>query len=558
MKNAFIFHDSFNDAFSDWYPSLAQSLESLGYTVVTPHFPTPAGQSLASWKVAFGNHIQELNSETLMITHGTGGLFALRILEETTHPIKGLYMVAAFAGKIGNEGLDRIQTSFIEKPFQWDLIKKNVGHVRVLNGTNDPFVPVEEGEKVAENLGGEFLLIDEGGHINKAYGYETCEPLLESIKKSLDQFDDQISLELTETGETPDAIPLSKNPMPIPSTSAVEFETKETDQQSEQKNGSGTSQTKQDLPHARTMYEDMSSLVHTHQGKVVSSILTKARTEESAKKAASPTSLKNILYIIGTIISFVVVGGIAVTLMSRYAPPPTVTVVPPPPSLLSADLHEKVLVDPTTPFFILQQNIVRTLGLPLESGALRDIYYTLGDRRASLGEVLKLFPSSHIPSEIFDELSIPSGKFPTFMHGALHTSQGNAHFLIVKVEHYDQSFSLMKKWEPFLVKDLGIFFSISSDFLKTRLVPDVFSDEVIANYTVRVARYHAPAKITLDEGTSPADTSLQNVFANTLSPYKENDVMLGYFFLNEKTLIITDQLDIIPELVKRWANQQIY
>ena len=76
MKTAYIFHDAFSDPFSDWYPWMKTTLEAQGYVVVVPQFPTPAGQSYESWKAAMKNYLDKFDEQTLLIGHGSGGLFA--------------------------------------------------------------------------------------------------------------------------------------------------------------------------------------------------------------------------------------------------------------------------------------------------------------------------------------------------------------------------------------------------------------------------------------------------------------------------------------------------
>jgi hypothetical protein len=39
---------------------------------------------------------------------------------------------------------------------------------------------------------------------------------------------------------------------------------------------------------------------------------------------------------------------------------------------------------------------------------------------------------------------------------------------------------------------------------------------------------------------------------------ENNQFMLGYFFLNDRTLVIIDSTEIIPEILARYANRQIY
>ena len=149
------------------------------------------------------------------------------------------------------------------------------------------------------------------------------------------------------------------------------------------------------------------------------------------------------------------------------------------------------------------------------------------------------------------------------MHGLMMKNQVAQHFLVLRVNNYDTTFSLLKEWEPLMARHLGPLMNISSDYLRTKLTKDVFTDELVQNKAVRTLRYQSSATISLDEetGTTTAQSVANqagNAFANAVAPYQNGDLVLAYFFLNEKTVIITDNLELIPELLKRYADRQIY
>jgi hypothetical protein len=122
----------------------------------------------------------------------------------------------------------------------------------------------------------------------------------------------------------------------------------------------------------------------------------------------------------------------------------------------------------------------------------------------------------------------------------------------------------MKSWEPLMARHLGPLMNISSDFLRTRLVKDVFTDELINNKPVRALRYQPTAAIAFDDSSendseaAPITTQASNAFANAIAPYQPGDLILAYFFLNEKTIVITNNLELIPELLRRYSDRQIY
>jgi predicted alpha/beta hydrolase family esterase len=202
MKTAYIFHDAFCDPTSDWYPWMKTTLEAIGYVVVVPKFPTPAGQSYDSWKVVMKNYLDKFDAETLFIGHGVGGTFALRLAEELSLQIHGLFLVASYAQPIGHIGYDRVNESFTKHDFDWKKIQNNTLTIKVFAGENDPFVHAEATENLAKNLDTTTIVIPAGEHINKASGFTQCIPLVQGIKEGLGEIEKSMVVETTTTNVT--------------------------------------------------------------------------------------------------------------------------------------------------------------------------------------------------------------------------------------------------------------------------------------------------------------------------------------------------------------------
>lgn len=560
MKTAYIFHDAFCDPFSEWYPWMKETLESKGYLVIVPKFPSPAGQSYESWKVVIKNYINTFDADTIIIGHGTGGVFAMRIIQDITQKIQGLFLVASYGEPIGNIGYDRINKTFYEPALDWSKIKSHVTTIRIFAGDQDPFVPLAITERLAEGLGESVETIPEGGHLGKAAGFTQLIPVVSRIFESLSEIDRSISIEKNpELEEVTESQPVT--PIANLATQPLNHEPVQQPAHNPELK-------------AHTMYQDMSHLVNSNKGSVTSSLLTKARTDKAIAQAASPASGKNIMY---TILSIFMIGatlGIVIFLIQKYAPPAVIAPTPEVLSLIKAEEHKKIMIT-GEPVFLLDQKIRNTFEEKMTDDTLRDIYYVTPTGRASFTDLVNALGITNLPTGLTDEFPSSEKGIPVFMHGISTKNQVARHFLVIKINNYDVTFSFMKQWERTMLKDLGPLMNISSDFLKTRLGKDVFQDELLQNKNVRTLRYHKPTTISLDD-TPSSDTSstttsaldsisstvqtivANNPFANQAAPYQENDLMLAYFFLNEKTLIITDNLEIIPELLKRYANSQIY
>lgn len=519
MKTAYIFHDAFCDQFSDWYPWMKTTLEARGYFVVVPPFPTPAGQSYESWKAVLRNYLDTFTPDTIIIGHGTGGLFALRFIQDLPGSIAGLFLVASYAEKIGHIGYDRINETFFAQPISWEKITGKVPIIAVFAGEKDPFVPEQISKNLADQLKQELQIIPGGEHLNKAAGFTQLVAVANAVQDAGRRLDKSIQVEVEPSPALQAPSPKGRGtdlpiPAQIPESDLLPL-------------GEGAPRNRgADEGKVHTMYQDMSSLVNSNQGSVASSLLTKARTDTATKKAAAPTSPKNIFYLLGTLAAFLMILGIATFLFQKYSPAIKRASNPAPASLILAERHIPIDISNKEPY-VLSKNIRDQLG-DTTPDRITDLYYMNGSFRASFTSVLSKLDIT-IPEKIAGEFLLPQlGTTPLFMHGAGTIDGVSTHFLVLPVSHYDAAFTAMKEWEPTMLHDVGMFMNIPDTILKTMASRDVFTEQVINNRIVHIRK--------TEEGGSD----------------------LAYFFLTERIVVITDQVSIIPELLKRFANSQIY
>ncbi len=507
MKSAYIFHDAFSSANEDWYPWMKTTLEGMGYFVVVPNFPTPGGQSYESWKVSLKNYIEKFDEETLFIGHGVGGLFALRIIEEINRPIKGIILVASYAEPLQHDGYNHVNSTFYKSDIAWDRVKQNVLFTHVYAGEHDPFVSESTSQNLANFLATPLQIIPEGGHINRASGFTQLVVVAQDIKQSTGSLQKGIEVIATAPEEVSVNNPEQEKPAMV----------------SEPAQPLPPEEIKDDRKNIHTMYQDMSTLINSNQGSVASSLLTKARTDEENKKNTSPTSLRNMLYIGGTIISVIGIGIVLYFLAQKYLPALQNQIQPEIQSLVPAEKH--ILVTTTSEeSYLLDKKIRESLSQKPDTLAIHDIYYQEGGSRVSFASLIEKTGITTIPPQLINEFSQPF-----FMHGKIGLADNSfGHFLIIPIKNYDQTFSFMQEWEPVMMRDLGIFMETDSDVVRKKNNRDTFEEKLVYNRSVRIAND------------------------------RENNLTLLYFFINEKTLIITDNTLGIPELLKRYANRQIY
>jgi predicted alpha/beta hydrolase family esterase len=122
--------------------------------------------------------------KTLLIGHSTGAPFLMRMAEEADEADEaygGLFAVAPFARLLGTEKFDRLNASFLEKPFDWVRVRAGARRRVCFIGDNDPYVPLAEAEDVAKALEAERCVVKKGGHLNAAAGFTQFPELLAAI-----------------------------------------------------------------------------------------------------------------------------------------------------------------------------------------------------------------------------------------------------------------------------------------------------------------------------------------------------------------------------------------
>lgn len=180
MKTAFIIHGAHGNSGENWFPWLKEELEAQGWQVIAPDFPTPEKQSLESWKKEFKKYGKHIGKDSIFIGHSLGAAFALSVIEGAKQPVKAAYFVAGFVSPLGNE-FDALNRTFLEKKFNWEKIRRNCGKFTIFASDNDPYVPLEKGEGLAQKLGAEAILVQGAGHFNEKAGYKKFQLLLENI-----------------------------------------------------------------------------------------------------------------------------------------------------------------------------------------------------------------------------------------------------------------------------------------------------------------------------------------------------------------------------------------
>lgn len=162
---------------------MKQKLEENWFQVFVPRFPTPENQSLESWKEEFEKYEKYLNEETIFIAHSVWPSFVVSILEEIELKIKACFFAAGFLWNIDIPEFDTLNNTFVNTNFHWPTVREKCPYFYMCHGSDDPYVPIENAEKMDEKLWVKIDMIDRWGHLNAESGYTEFEYLFEKIKE---------------------------------------------------------------------------------------------------------------------------------------------------------------------------------------------------------------------------------------------------------------------------------------------------------------------------------------------------------------------------------------
>ncbi len=178
LKNAIIVHGWGADSQSNWFPWLAEELRKRGFSVQTPDFPNTNFPKLSGWLKYFEENVT-INNDTILIGHSLGAPFILRLLEKfpEAQKIKAAFLVSGFERPLGFPETE----NFVDKPFDWEKIKKGCEKFVVIHSDNDPYVPLPIGKDLAKSLRVEPIIEHAAGHINAPGGYLSYPKLLNLI-----------------------------------------------------------------------------------------------------------------------------------------------------------------------------------------------------------------------------------------------------------------------------------------------------------------------------------------------------------------------------------------
>lgn len=183
MKTAIILHGTLGSPDGNWFTWLKTELENKELQVWLPQLPHAEQPSLNEWYKFIQKECPfAINEETLIVGHSSGAILALIIAQNNTGKVGAIVDVSVFHdNSLRWEPNDML----FDVQFDWQAIAEQVNKLLFVHSNDDPYVPLDQAQFVANNCQAELIMIPDQGHFNleKSENYRQFPQLLEFMSK---------------------------------------------------------------------------------------------------------------------------------------------------------------------------------------------------------------------------------------------------------------------------------------------------------------------------------------------------------------------------------------
>ncbi|MBI2577461.1 MAG: serine hydrolase family protein [Candidatus Wildermuthbacteria bacterium] len=164
MKRAIIVHCWGGNPEYCWYPQTKKELEEQGFEVLIPAMPDTEHPKQSAWVPFLSETVGTPNEETYLIGHSIGCATIMRYLESFPEGAKvgGVVFVAGYTDDLG---IGEIH-NFFETPLDLAKIRAKANHFVAIHSTNDPYVPLDRGDILKEQLGAQLIIKENMNHFS--------------------------------------------------------------------------------------------------------------------------------------------------------------------------------------------------------------------------------------------------------------------------------------------------------------------------------------------------------------------------------------------------------
>jgi hypothetical protein len=267
-----------------------------------------------------------------------------------------------------------------------------------------------------------------------------------------------------------------------------------------------------------TYAEDMARVIGDDEGGLVKKIIHEQEMKELEKKNVSPVSQKNKVYIF---LSALFLTGAFLTFVFLFLQDKRSSVVVEPQfePIIFNDRNVFLEVIDLPKEKIIESVLTEVNNTPVKPGGVEGIYIIKNKQIIGLRDFMALIKSNLV-------LPDPTFVSDNFMTGVVN-GKTKDFFILIKMRAFQDIFENMRNWENKMFYDLYSFFDIPVNVATKYLITKDFENGVIENKN---------ARILYD---------------------KDGKIVFMYVYANDNSLIITNTVDSVRELISRLSGSQI-
>jgi predicted alpha/beta hydrolase family esterase len=167
MSKVFLIHGFEGAPNGGWRPWLMGELDKKDIYACALPMPRPYAPQKHEWVAEIARAVENVEGEAIyLVGHSLGVPAILQYLKDAKS-IAGAVLVSGPYKKTGVAAID----SFFEPALDLPSLKEKARRFVIIHGDNDSLVPLSQGQELADGLGGELIVIQNGGHLNGSSGF---------------------------------------------------------------------------------------------------------------------------------------------------------------------------------------------------------------------------------------------------------------------------------------------------------------------------------------------------------------------------------------------------
>jgi len=161
---------------------LEESLEER-FQIIKPRMPLKDNSNYEEWKIVFGNYLNAMRDNVILVGSSLGGIFLSKYLSENkvNKKILSVYIIAA---PFDNSMIGEDLAGGFELGEDLSLIEKNCDDVTLIFSKDDDCIPISHADKYRDKLKNSKIVIYEskGGHFKIGEFPEIIEMIREDVQ----------------------------------------------------------------------------------------------------------------------------------------------------------------------------------------------------------------------------------------------------------------------------------------------------------------------------------------------------------------------------------------